>query len=304
MKLEHLVNYLKGFLMGAADIVPGVSGGTIALLTGIYPRMIRALSAPTKKEFWSALFAFRIREILRELDFALMAAVALGVLSAVFSLVSAIAYLLDNSPHLLLGFFFGLVVASAVYVCTLVREYRPIHLLLGLVALVVTFLGGSLDPTAVAIEPSHAKYFFSGMIAVSAMLMPGISGSLLLINMGMYSHVVHAVKELDPSMFVFCLGTGIGLLAFSRLLKELLARFHDELMAVICGILLASLYIIWPWKGNLDGVPFSGQPNLLPRQYPTDPDVAWVVVLGLGGIALIALIQYAVSRTKTGAAEV
>ena len=295
-KLQHPINFLKGFLMGMADVVPGVSGGTIALLTGIYPRLIHAVSAPTHKSFWNSLFRFRVMEVLRAVDAAFLAAVGLGILGAVVSMVNAISYLLKNEPHLLLGLFFGLVLASAVYVCTLVREYKPRLLGLTLLGLVLTFLFGTLDPTLTPNLPSPAKYFFSGIVSISAMLMPGISGSLLLVNMGMYGHVVEAARNLDPILFVFAAGALVGLLGFSRIIKIMLARIHDEFMAVICGILLASLYLIWPWKQYVKDVPLSGQPNLLPQQYSTDADVLWVGLLFLAGMALVGLLQFLLVR--------
>jgi len=248
--------------------------------------------------FWAAVRAFRVLEALKAVDAAFLAAVALGVLTAVGALVNAVSYLLEHRPHLLLGLFSGLVLATAAYVCALVREYRPFLLLLALLGLVVTFLMGSLDPTPEAELPTHARFFFSGMIAICAMLMPGISGSLLLVNMGMYAHLVNAVKNLDPTVVSFSLGAAAGLLGFSRVIKAALARFHDELMALICGILLSSLYLIWPWKQKIVDVPFSGQPNLLPRQYTQDPELVWVIALGLLGIAMVAGMHLAARRME------
>lgn len=296
MRLEHPINYMKGFLIGTVDLVPGVSGGTVALLVGIYERLIAALSAISGRGLWADLAGLRIRSAFRAVDAPFMAAVGLGAITAIVTLPNAIGYLLDNHPHMLLGFFFGLVIASAVYVCTLVREYSPALLFLGLAGAVLTFLVVALDPTPNAVVPSPARYFFSGFVAISAMLLPGISGSLLLVNLGMYERVIDALRSFDPVILAFCAGAGAGLVGFSRIIKWTLDNHHDRLMAVIAGILLGSTHLLWPWKKAIEGIPFSGQSNLLPQQYPEDPDTMWVVALILSGMVLIAVFETVVRR--------
>lgn len=301
MRLEHATNYLKGFLIGTVDLVPGVSGGTVALLVGIYGRLIGALSAISSRGLWADIARLRIGGALRTVDAPFMVAVGLGVFTALLTLPGAIGHLLDNHPHLILGFFFGLVLASAVYVATLVREYTPALLFLGMVGAALTFLVVALDPTPDAVVPSPARYFFSGLVSICAMLMPGISGSLLLVNLGMYERIIDALRGFDPIVLVFCAGAVAGLVGFSRVIKWLLDRHHDRLMAVIVGILLGSTHLLWPWKKVVEGVPFSGQPNLLPRQYPEDPDTVWVVALMVLGAVLIALFEGVVRRKASAA---
>ncbi len=298
MKTEYFLTYLKGILMGAADLVPGISGGTIALLTGIYARLIQALSAATHAGFWKALFGFQIKEVLQRIDAIFLAVLGLGILTSVFSLAHLVDYLLNNHLHLLFGFFFGLIFATAFYVCTLVREYQPVQFAIALVAGFVTFLILSADPTPDDITVTHGRYFYSGMIAVSAMLLPGISGSLILINLGMYESVVNSVKELEPVLLVFCLGIASGLLIFSRLISWLLEKFHDMLMAAIVGILLSSLHMVWPWKTNIPLLPTAAQKNLIPSEYPSDPETLWVITLVIAGMSLIFVVQWLVRKRK------
>ncbi len=244
--------FLRGMMMGAADIVPGVSGGTIAFITGIYDRLLGSIRSFDVQAL-RLLGKGELAALWRHVDGAFLLALLAGIATSIFSLARLIGWLLDHHPVPLWAFFFGLIFASALVLLRQVDRWsgpRVLALLFGtgaalLVALSPAFtLGGGL-----------VAVFVAGFIAICAMILPGISGSFILVLLGMYAPTLAAIRAFDVVyILVFALGAGAGLLCFSRLLHWLLARFHQETMALLTGFLLGSLVIVWPWKRALDWV--------------------------------------------------
>jgi putative membrane protein len=236
--------------MGAADVVPGVSGGTVALITGIYERLISALVA-ADKEALILLLRGRWRTLWYRLDGPFLALLLAGILTAVFSLASGVHWLLEYYPQPLWSFFSGLILVSGI---VLVQEetnmtQRDQVLLFSLgVALAV---GIAITPPA-SFLTGLSGLFFAGAIAICAMILPGISGSFILLLLGMYTPVLAAVRELQfTELAVFALGCALGLLTFTRLLGWLLRYARLRLMACLSGILLGSLLTVWPWQASV-----------------------------------------------------
>jgi len=288
--------FLRGLLMGAADIVPGVSGGTVAFITGIYDTLIDSIRA-VDLEFASRLLRRDIAGAWQHINGGFLLALLLGIATSIFSLAQLVSWLLEHHPVPLWAFFFGLILASALVLLQQVRRWT-VATLLGLVAGVAVALTIALSP-GFNLQGGYAGVFLAAFLAICAMILPGISGSFILVLLGMYGPVLAAIKHLEfDFILVFVLGAGSGLLCFSRLLHWMLHRFHQATMAVLTGFLFGSLAVVWPWKRVLAWVEGShGQ--LKPAQQapvtPTDfqlysgqePQLALCLALMVIGFAIV-----------------
>lgn len=249
---HHVVVVAKGMAMGAADVVPGVSGGTIAFITGIYGELIRSLSSCD----YGALQCLLGRGPLaawQHINGTFLLALFGGIMFSVFSLANLVTYALDVQPILVWSFFFGLVAASTLHLLRQVGHWTPARVVLLLLGVVIAIVVSHLKPAQ--LPDVWWMVTLAGMIAICAMLLPGISGGFLLLMMGMYSTVVDAISQLNFAILIpFAAGCGVGLLAFSHFLSWLLSRFETATMAFLTGILLGSLNIIWPWRQTLERV--------------------------------------------------
>ena len=239
--------FLRGFAMGTADLVPGVSGGTIALITGIYDRLISAIAAIDIKTL-GMVFQGDIKGAWQRVDASFLVTLALGMLTAIVVLASSIDWAMKEYPLPLWSFFFGLVLASTISLAanlwSELSGSRIVAALFGAGVAASIALG-----QAVTLDTSLIGFFLAGMIAICAMVLPGISGSFLLLLMGMYQPVISAVVAVDFSVLaVFFTGCLIGLLAFARFLKALLARYRATTLSTLIGVLAGSLIALWPWQ--------------------------------------------------------
>lgn len=291
--------YVKGMAMGAADIVPGVSGGTIALIAGIYERLIGALSriGPHLWTIFRAEGGMRgIAAVWRHVDATFLLCLVLGIATSFATLAGIIKNLLDNQPLLIWSFFFGLVIATVVI---LLREIKQWTLskgglfILGMVAAVVI----STMPLLNA-EPSLPYLFFAGAIAICAMILPGISGSFILLLLGVYDTVLDAVHRFDIGIVATVMaGMVTGLLLFTRVLKWLLSNYYQGTLALLTGFIAGSLVKVWPWK--VTTVSTQAVHNVLPWHYPSGAH--WPVTLGLIvlGAVLVWLLSWWGARHET-----
>jgi putative membrane protein len=261
--------FLRGLLMGAADIVPGVSGGTVAFITGIYDTLIDSIRA-VDATFVRRLFKLDIAGAWEHVNGGFLLALLSGIATSIFSLARLISWILQNHPVPLWAFFFGLILASALVLLRQVGRWnvgRGLSLLTG----VAVALAIALSPV-VSFEIGLLGVFLSGFLAICAMILPGISGSFILVLLGMYGTVLTAVKSLDLFFLaVFAVGAGSGLLCFSRLLYWLLHRYHQGTMALLTGFLFGSLTVVWPWKRVLDWVEGSHGQLKPAQQVPVSP---------------------------------
>ncbi len=253
MSLRSLLNFIiltiKGFIMGAANVVPGVSGGTMALILGIYEELINAIRSINLR-FARLITHFKIREALTSVSWPFLVPVGLGILLATFSLAEVLSWLLDRYPVIVWSFFFGLILASVLTVSRVIRTWRiPIVLAIVLGGIAAYFLFGMIPVST----PNASWFIFgSGFIAICAMILPGISGAYILVLLGKYQYILEALnnKDLFP-LLVISAGAFVGLISFAQILGWLLKRYHDLTMAVLIGLMLGSLRKIWPWKETI-----------------------------------------------------
>jgi len=245
---DWIKTYLGGICMGAADIVPGVSGGTIAFILGFYERLITALSGVNKD---SILMLIRgdIKGLWKHFDLGFLLVLGAGIFSSIIFLSSIILYVLNEYALYLWSFFFGLILASSL---VLIKSLNKIQLNES-IFIGIGMIFGYLLSTLSAIEIDNISHlvFFSGMISICAMLLPGISGSFILLMLGMYEVILNAIKDLNFNVLsLFCLGAFLGLIFFSKLLKYMILSFKDGTISLLIGIMIGSLVKIWPWKGG------------------------------------------------------
>lgn len=292
---DHLVITLKGVAMGAADVVPGVSGGTIAFISGIYEELIDSISAVKlstlmkwKQEgflsMWTALNG----------NFLLSLLIGIGI--SVISLAKLIRHLLETQPVLIWSFFFGLVLASILYVARQISRWN-----LGVVILLIFGAGLAYFITTLSPQTAHISYpfvFLCGALAICAMILPGISGSFILLLLGMYKPVLDAIHDKDVGLLaVLMSGAVVGLLSFSKLLKWLFDHYENLTLAVLTGFIIGSLNKIWPWKEVLTSEMINGklkvlsEKSVLPFAYNGDHQLGWAVLLAVAGFVFIVFLE-------------
>lgn len=285
----------RGFCMGAADIVPGVSGGTMAFILGIYDELLASISA-IDLTFIRRILTFRWREAFQEFPWRFLLALALGIGAAILTLANGLHWALENHPSLVWAFFFGLIIASILVIRKRVGMWSAVNVLAAVLAAVGAFVLVGLTPH----ETPHTPIllFLSGAVAICAMILPGISGAFILVLLGKYRFVVGAVVNFDLlTLALVAFGALFGLIGFVRLLRWMLNKNHDLVVAILTGFLLGSLRKVWPWKliENL-GEDFVRETNILPSAFTGD--VALAMLLMLVGIALVLAMEYFAGKTK------
>lgn len=293
---DYAILYAKGIAMGSADIVPGVSGGTIAFITGIYEELInsiKSINATTLR----MLLGLKIKAFLEAINFWFLFTLLAGIGTALVALSSVISHALETYPVLVWSFFFGLILASTWFVA---RKITAVN------AMVILFflIGGGIAyyiTVAVPVETPNAYWFvfISGVVAICAMILPGISGSFILLLMGKYHFILDALRRMDiVTLLVFIAGCTIGITSFARVISWLFSRYHNATLALLTGFMLGSLNKVWPWKQvtstriNSKGeeVPFLDK-SVWPADFDGDPQVLWAILLCAGGFLLIWLFE-------------
>ena len=293
---------LTGMTMGAADVVPGVSGGTMAFIMGIYQELIQAIKS-FDVELAKKALRFDVKGVLDHIPWRFLLALGIGIGLSVVTLAHAVTYMLENHQNLLYAFFFGLVAASIVAIGRDVQW--SVRTFLALVA------GTLAAYWIVGLVPSNAPntpliLFLSGTVAISAMILPGISGSFILLILGQYAYVISAVKDLDViTLLPLALGCGLGLMAFARILSWLFAHYEQITMTLLVGFMLGSLRKIWPFKVTLETmidrhgeeVPIL-EKNVLPDFSTSEP---WIA-LGLAVVGFLLILGLNRLRYREGVA--
>jgi len=290
---DYIIIGLKGMGMGAADVVPGVSGGTIAFISGIYEELLTSISnvnfgllKTLKKEGFKVAW--------KQLNGAFLTSLFLGIFISIVSLAKTIKYLLENEPILLWSFFFGLVVASIIFIGKQVENWNYKFLFLAMFGVAFGYIITIASSTTLT-EINYLFLVFAGAIASCAMILPGISGSYILLLMGVYPVVMTAITHRDFTI-ISAIGIGVilGLLLFSRLLKWLFKKYKNQMLVVLTGLMLGSLNKVWPWKTTIstylnshgETKPLLEQ-SISPFSFNGDPQLIMSIVLAIIGFLLI-----------------
>lgn len=294
---EYIVIGLKGMAMGAADVVPGVSGGTIAFISGIYEELLGALSN-VNLDLFKTLKKEGFKPAWKQLNGSFLLSLFVGIFISIISLAKAIKYLLETEPILLWSFFFGLVLASIIYIAKQITKWNFIAFIVLVLGAFLAYYITTLNPL-VSENSSSLYILLAGAIAICAMILPGISGSFILVLLGAYKPILDALNNRDfKTVSIFMVGAIIGLLSFSKILKWLFANYKNYTLAVLTGFIIGSLNKIWPWKETLtwrtnsngDRVPFNQQ-SVSPFYFDGDAQLIIAIILSIVGIALILLME-------------
>ena len=286
----------KGACMGAADVIPGVSGGTIAFLMGIYQELLDSIKSVNGEAF-KLLLKGKIADFWKHINGNFLASLFVGILLSVFSLARLMKYLLEFHPIPLWSFFFGLILASAIYILKGLDKWslqNIISLLIGVgVAAFICVASPAQTPDALWF------IFLSGAIAICAMILPGISGSFILLLLGKYAFVMTAVTELNiPVLAVFAVGCAVGIVSFSHFLSWLLKKFYMLTIALLSGFMLGSLLKVWPWKvpGAAEGFDYPALPAQFEQVTGLDAQLGTSIAFAVLGLAIVLVIEFVAAK--------
>ena len=304
--MRYLILYLKGMLMGAADLVPGVSGGTIALITGIYKELLERINllSLSNLKLWKQQ---GLKSVWKKINGPFLIAVFGGILSSILLLSRLLEWLIENHPLVLWSFFFGLLIASIIYLFRAELSFSMLNVLYVCFGAVISFLVTQLN--GLANQSSLWYLFLSGFIGISAMILPGLSGAYILVVMGVYQTVLSNVRiaqdlifNFDQTQFintasilgVFILGILVGIMVFAKFLSWLLNHYPQRSIAVLVGLMIGALHKVWPWQNTVaDSV--KETLAVLPHEYNGDPQILIVITWMLIGFGILFLIE----RSKT-----
>ena len=294
-----ILHFIRGFAMGSADIVPGVSGGTVALVLGIYERFIASVRAGSKALTLlvrADVDGFRRWMAAVEWSFILPLVAGIGV--AFLTLARIIRDLLQDVPEIMSAVFLGLVAGSVVIAWRLIRHPQVIHALIIVAGGILTFIalglvhGTSEEAVGQIDEPALWAFFLAGAIAICAMILPGVSGSFLLVVMGMYAPALTALTEAQIlNLLAFAAGAVVGLALFSQVLHLALQRYHDLMMAVLIGLMAGSVRVLWPWPDGVESTAIGA------------PEGDWIVAIALAVVAFTAVVVIGYYAQKVEAAD-
>ena len=307
---NFLLLALKGIAMGAADVVPGVSGGTIAFISGIYEELISSIKNLDFKAI-KLFFTGKFPQFIKKINGSFLFPVIAGIGISVFSLAQVMTWLLEFHPIEIWSFFFGLIIASSYLVAKDVKHWDIKSAVSAIIGVLIAYYITVASPTK---TPETLWFIFiSGMIAICAMILPGISGSFILLLLGKYAYIMESISNLKITVLaVFGAGAIIGITSFSHLLSWLLNRFHDITIALLTGFRVGSLNKVWPWKKVLTTYTDSSgmehaltEQSVLPGTFQSatggDTELLQAILYCILGIVLISAIEYIAKRLKSKA---
>jgi len=302
--------FLRGMAMGAADIVPGVSGGTIAFITGIYFRLLEAISA-APAAFFRQLLKGQVRGFWRVIDGGFLATLLAGIITSIATLASVVTWLLAEHTILIWSFFFGLILASVWHIGRQARRFSIVLLMPLVVGVVIAWWVTTLPASDVA--PSGIAFLGAGALAICAMILPGVSGSFLLLIIGMYGPALSAIKNFEIGhLALFLAGCAVGLLSAAKLITLAFRHFHDTVLALLTGFMLGALAKVWPWQETLswrtnsagEQVPLSQapvSPDTWAALYQQEPMIIPAVSMAFVGFALVLILDIVGSKAGVNA---
>ena len=297
---------LKGCAMGMADVVPGVSGGTIAFISGIYEELLGSIKS-IDLEAIKLLFTGKFRALWEKINGKFLFSLIAGIGVAILTMARLMTYMLENHPIITWSFFFGLIIASALMVAREVNRWSALSVVTMIVGIVLSYWITVVSP---ATTPNDWWFvMLSGAIAICAMILPGISGAFILLLLGKYMFIMEAVTQLNIGVLVvFAIGAVVGIVSFSHVLSWLLAKWHDATVTMLMGFMIGSLNKVWPWKQTLETYLDSHgveqplvQANVSPMQFEvlgSESHLVLAIVSCVAGFALIYVIEMIGKRVK------
>ncbi len=292
---EYFVIALKGIAMGAADVVPGVSGGTIAFISGIYEELISSINQVNIKSI-KLLKTEGFASMWKAVNGNFLISLLIGIAISVITFAKVIRHLLETQPILIWSFFFGLVLASIFYVAKQITRWNFGSVFLLLLGAFLAYFITTLTPQNADI--SYPYLFLSGALAICAMILPGISGSFILLLLGVYKPVLDAIHDKDFKILgILMAGAVVGLLSFSRLLKWLFDHYQNLTLAALTGFIIGSLNKIWPWKFILQSEIIDGKLKVLqeksvfPWNFEGDNQLVYALILAAIGFVFIIFLE-------------
>ena len=298
---DYLFVTVKGICMGAADVIPGVSGGTIAFMTGIYEELVGSINS-INGEAVKLLFSGKFKAFWKHINGNFLLSLVAGILISILSLAKLMTYLLTNHPIQTWAFFFGLIVASSIFILKGISGWKFKDIVMLILGIIIGIVVCTLTPTQ---TPDGLWFIFiCGAIAICAMILPGISGSFILLILGKYEYMLGTITKITSGdgrlldfavILIFVVGALIGILAFSRFLHWLLARYHRATLLVLAGFIIGSLVKVWPWS-DMATVAASQHPELAALPSFIWEDVAaqysGLIDYHIGGAVCFALVGF------------
>lgn len=296
---KYLMVALKGCAMGMADVVPGVSGGTIAFISGIYEELLDSIKS-IDLEAIKLLFTGKFRALWKKINGNFLFSLIAGIGVAILTMARLMTYMLENHPTITWSFFFGLIIASALMVAREVKHWSAAPIVTMIIGAVLSYWITVVSP---ATTPNDWWFvMLSGAIAICAMILPGISGAFILLLMGKYMFIMEAVTQMNIGVLaLFAVGAIVGIVSFSHVLSWLLAKWHDATVTLLMGFMIGSLNKVWPWKQTLETYLDSHgveqplvQANVSPAQFEmlgSESHLTLAIVSCVVGFALIYIIE-------------
>ncbi len=307
---DYLLLYAKGIGMGAADVIPGVSGGTIAFISGIYEELLNSIKS-INGDAVKLLLRFKLVEFWKSINGGFLITVLSGILTSLLSLSKLMTYLLEYHPIQIWSFFFGLILVSSPLILRDIKKWNIFTVISFLAGVVIAYLITIVSPTQ---TPTNLGFiFFCGALAICAMILPGISGAFILLLIGKYEYMINALITFDLTVIiVFAIGCFLGLLGFSRFLSWILTHYRFPTLALLAGFMIGSLNKVWPWKEVItyrinhagQQVPALDQ-SILPGLYfektGADPQLFQAILFAALGIFLVVAIEKTAAYLKSKA---
>jgi putative membrane protein len=296
--LDYFIVTLKGVAMGAADVVPGVSGGTIAFISGIYEELLESIASVNFKTL-KLIKTDGIKVFWEKINGNFLVSLLVGIGISILSLAKLISFLLENHPILVWSFFFGLVLASILYIGKQITKWNIVTVIVLILAAILAYWITTLNPLISGDSPSTLFLFLAGAIAICAMILPGISGAFILVLLGAYKPILGAIDNKDiKTIAIVGVGAIVGLLTFSRILKWLFKHYKNSTLAVLTGFVLGSLNKIWPWKETLTWrtnshgikVPLNEQ-SISPFSFDGESQLMIAIILAIVGFLMILILE-------------
>ena len=305
---DYILLYLKGIAMGGADVIPGVSGGTVAFITGIYEELLHSIRS-VDLDALKLLRSFQFADFWKKINGSFLLVLFAGILTSLLSLAKLMTWLLANHPIQVWSFFFGLILISSPLILREIKKWHVGIIFSFIAGIVIAYLITILSP---AQTPDDLWFIFiAGAIAICAMILPGISGAFILLLLSKYEYMIQAITQVNiPVIVVFALGCLTGIMSFSRLLSWILMHYRHVALAMLGGFMLGSLNKVWPWKYCLEfrentkrEQVCSIDKSVLPWDFfektGNDPQIIQAIVMMALGVYIVVLIEKIAERLKT-----